>query len=96
LGTSNVKEDSRNSKLIHKRVIYKISKVKTKSETAVEFAEFTKQKIKEFYGDKQRKVIVCGDGDEYIKTIADYLNAEQVLDFFHLKSKIRKTLPFSR
>lgn len=95
LGVSNNKDD-RNSKLVHKRVIYQINKQKTKGTTTIKFADIIRDKIKEFYGNKKRQIIVCGDGDDYIKTLAEELNANQVLDFFHLKAKIRRGLPFTK
>ncbi|AGY41635.1 hypothetical protein mflW37_5680 [Mesoplasma florum W37] len=95
LGVSDTKDD-RNSKLVHKRIIYQINKQKTRSPSTTKFAELVREKIKEFYGDKERQVIVCGDGDDYIKKVAEELDAKLVLDFFHLKAKIRKGLPFTK
>ncbi|ATZ18334.1 hypothetical protein EMELA_v1c08500 [Mesoplasma melaleucae] len=95
LGVSDKKND-RNSKLVHKRIIYQIDKQKTRLPSSAKFAELVKEKIKEFYDDKERQIIVCGDKHDYIKKVADELNAKIVLDFFHLKAKIRRGLPFTK
>jgi len=45
--------DARNSKLINKRIIYKLEKIKSITKNSVvSFSDLIRKKIKEFYGEK--------------------------------------------
>lgn len=91
------KSNQKSTILINKRIIYKIEKANQEDEHTMEgFNEYLKNKIKIFYGDKKWKLVVSGDGDRYIKQVAKYLDADIVLDWFHLKAKLRQAFKFSK
>lgn len=91
LGKS-IKKDSRNSRLIHKR-IFAITAILGKPLTTTSLAELVVAKIEDFYGLEEYKLYVCGDGAGWIKKLASYLNGTYVLDKFHWYQKMKRALP---
>ncbi len=76
--------DNINHKLQNKRVKAIIRPTKT-AIGVKKTAEFIKEHSQKFYENvEQAKIIICGDSAGWIKDVADYLDAEFVLDKFHL------------
>jgi|GEM_PF-5809091 len=93
----NETPDKRGSRLINKRIVYKLEKIKNVArDNVLNFSRLIREKVFEYYGYEDWKLVVSGDGDKYIKGIASELSAEIVLDWFHLKMKLRKCFRFTR
>ncbi|ASP28247.1 hypothetical protein SCORR_v1c04750 [Spiroplasma corruscae] len=93
LGKSD-KPDSRNSTLIHKRVITWTKKCKSIANNFVnETIEDLNKYIKIFYGKTNFNYVICGDGANWIKSIASSFGGKIVLDKFHLVKEIAKIYP---
>lgn len=82
--------DSKSSKkeLLHKRsiaMIFKSGENKSKLISIERYARIIYQQLEIFYGKlENKKIIVCGDGASWIKELAMYLQADYVLDKYHL------------
>lgn len=80
--------------LLEKRAFYLIDKVpleKNNPEKLKQYVADIYQQLVFFYGDiSDKKIIVCGDGAKWIKNLATLLDAEYVLDKYHITNLLFK------
>ncbi|WP_342274909.1 Mbov_0401 family ICE element transposase-like protein [Spiroplasma endosymbiont of Cantharis lateralis] len=62
-----------------------------------DYSKYLLQMLETNYGDLSKKqIILCGDGANWIKEIADYIGAEYILDKFHLFQKIYRCFAYKK
>ncbi|MEA4162630.1 Mbov_0401 family ICE element transposase-like protein [Mycoplasma sp. 4404] len=84
-----------NSKILGKHSILEITPAigkKNAKKDMKSWSIYIKDKIKEVYGKDNMKILVSGDGAKWIKSLAQHLNADYIIDHYHLMKKGYETL----
>lgn len=89
-------KDNKRNKLINKKVFLKTF-LKGRSCNTYEYSLWLQNKLKENYENiENKKLIICGDGANWISDISNFLGAEFILDKFHLFQKIYACFPYKK
>ncbi|VEU74273.1 Uncharacterised protein [Mycoplasmopsis citelli] len=82
------KGKDKNNKIIDKTTVVKIDLVNSNNSINKEFINAIKKVIFTHYANNYKQIVMYGDGAPFMRRLAKALNAEYILDWFHVVRKL--------